>query len=230
MKQVDGNRRRARWAKNTSSGTSPGTATIRHPVAASRTLLSRRKSGIPSASTPSPPSPSRYSRQARLASSRCWRSKSSRQIACSSSLYSCQFCSIVDSAIRSRWVPVIDISELRALPRVMCRLSNVNARAADQLRAIGSSSLLWKAILRDLAQPLDEVSHVFDQLREARLSPVASLIHVKRSVDLDLQCVPVRAGAPVKAGREPAGIGCVDRDDKAALNEKTGGSLDDLRG
>ena len=58
---------------------------------------------------------------------------------------------------------------------------------------------------------------------------VVSLTHIKRAADLDLQCMPVRAGAPVKAGGEPASIGCVDGDDEAAFDEKTGGGLDDLR-
>src|SRR5713101_9567669 len=197
MKQVDGNRRRARWAKNTSSGTSPGTATIRHPVAASRALLSRRKSGIPSASTPSPPRPSRYSRQARPTSNRCWRSKSNRQMACSSALYSRQFCSVANSAAKSRRVPVIDLSELRALHARLRQLLNVSAGAANQL-AMGSSGVLREEVQRDLSQSLDQFSHIFGQLREAPLSAVAAFVHIERAVDLDLQCVAVRAGASVE--------------------------------
>src|SRR5260370_30876575 len=93
--------------------------------------------------------------------------------------------------------------------------------AGGSIMAIGFSGVLWKAIPRDPAQPLDEVGHVFDQPSKARRSPVASLIHIKRSVDLDLQCVPVCAGASVKTGRETAGIGCVEPHDDAALGETT---------
>src|SRR5260370_31872191 len=97
------------------------------------------------------------------------------------------------------------------------------------MRAIGPSGSLWKPLRQVGAQSLCEVGLFFNQPRKARFPPVASLIHIKCAFYLDLQCMPVCAGASVKPGREPAGIGCVERDDEAALDKKTGGSLDDLR-
>src|SRR3546814_1899304 len=47
MKLPDTNRRLARWSKNTSSGTRPGTATTRHPVARISRSDNSSKSGIP---------------------------------------------------------------------------------------------------------------------------------------------------------------------------------------
>src|SRR5437870_2512032 len=92
-----------------------------------------------------------------------------------------------------------------------------------------SSGVPRKEVQRDLSQSLDQFGHVFREPREARLSAVAVFVHIERPVDLDLQCVPVRAGASVEAGREPARIGCVDRDGEATLDKKTTGNLEDLR-
>src|SRR6202007_1662098 len=182
MKHVEGNRRRARWGKKTSSGTRPGTATIRHPVARSRISLRRRKSGMPSAATPSPPSPSRYSRQARPTSRRCCRSNSNRQIACSSPLYPSQFCSMV----KSDRTAVIDLSATASFFKGERR---GGASLTLPLRLEG----LLQALLRYPAQPVDKLGQVFNQPREIRFPLVVALIHVERAVDFDLQRVTVHS-------------------------------------
>ena len=45
MKQVEGKRRSARWPKNTSSGTRPGTATMLQPVAAPKHVVEAAEIG-----------------------------------------------------------------------------------------------------------------------------------------------------------------------------------------
>src|ERR1700719_2966356 len=230
MKQVDGKRRRARWAKKTSSGTKPGTATIRHPVAASSTSVNRRKSGIPSAATPSAPSPSRNSRQARPTSSRCWRSN---QEPPDRVLFLAVILPILlDRKIRieirpdfgHRPAPNFAPSHAR-----LRRLSNVAAGVAHQSECRASGGL-WQAVLRNLAQPLDQTGEVFDQLRKTRLSAVAALVHIERPVDLDLQRVAMRAGTSVSSRRGAPGIGRVDRDSETAVGEKPAGCLEDAGG
>src|SRR5690242_7721304 len=114
---------------------------MRHPVAASRTLLRCRKSGIPSASTPSLPSPSRNSRQARPTSSCCCRSKSNRQIVCSSSLYRCQFCSIENSESESRRTSAIPPSLGCAPSHARLPSLDVNPRPAHQSPSSGERDL-----------------------------------------------------------------------------------------
>src|ERR1700680_1326244 len=89
---------------------------------------------------------------------------------------------------------------------------------------------LWQAVLRGLAQLLDQISEVFDQLRKIRLSAIAAFVHVERPVDLDLQRVAVRARPSVKSRREAPGIGRVDRDLKTTVGEKPAGCLEDAGG
>src|SRR6202048_2370855 len=89
---------------------------------------------------------------------------------------------------------------------------------------------LWQAVLRNLAQPLDQTGEVFDQLRKTRLSAVAALVHIERPVDLDLQRVAMRAGTSVSSRREAPGIGRVDRDRETAVGEEQARCLEDAGG
>ena len=98
------------------------------------------------------------------------------------------------------------------------------AKAADQSEGSGA---FWQTVGRGLAQSFDEIGHIFNEPEKVRLPTVALLIHVERPVDFDLQCVPVCTWAPIRAGREPTGIGRVDRDDEPAVEEETARGLDD---
>src|SRR5438874_8322373 len=82
------------------------------------------------------------------------------------------------------------------------------------------SARLWQAVLRDLAQPLDQHSEVSDQPRKIRFSAIAEFIHIESPVDLDLQRVAMRARPSVKSRREAPGIGCVDRNLETTAGEK----------
>src|SRR5438552_232845 len=91
------------------------------------------------------------------------------------------------------------------------------------------SARRWQAVLRDLAQPLDQHSEVFNQPRKTRLSAIAVFIHIESPVDLDLQRVAMRARPSVKSRREAPGIGCVDRNLETTAGEKPVGCLKDPR-
>ena len=74
---------------------------------------------------------------------------------------------------------------------------------------------------------MDQIGEVFDQLRELRLSAITAFVHVKRPVDLDLQCVAMRARPSVTCCCEAPGIGRIDRDLETTLGEKPAGCLED---
>src|SRR5579859_6285221 len=73
-----------------------------------------------------------------------------------------------------------------------------------------------RQVLGDLAKPRDEPRHLFGQAGKARPAVIVPLIHIERAVDFDLQRMPALAGPAVMAGGEAAGIGSVERHDKAA--------------
>src|SRR5690348_18403354 len=97
------------------------------------------------------------------------------------------------------------------------------------INEIAISGILWQKLWRDLAEVLDQVGQILDQVRVARLSPVAAFVHIERSVDLDLQGMAMCAWPAIKASREPSGVRRVDRDLEPAADKEAVGNIDDPR-
>src|SRR6185312_4644948 len=91
MKLPTGKTRSESIAKKISSGTSPGTATVRQPVRGSRIAFNSSTSGTPGCDSFNRSIPSRKAETTRVPSSSTWRANSKSQTAWSSSLNELQF-------------------------------------------------------------------------------------------------------------------------------------------
>src|SRR6516162_1107151 len=125
--------------------------------------------------------------------------------------------------VRSDRTAVIDLSA--TAPSFKCE----RAGGASISRPVRLGRLL-QALLRYPAQPVNKLGQVLHQPREMRFPLVVPFVHVERTVDFDLQRVTVHARTPVMTGREPAGIGRVDRNGEAVFDKEAAGGFDELWG
>ena len=86
-----------------------------------------------------------------------------------------------------------------------------------------------RQILRYLAEPSDKPGHLLAQPGKTRPAPIVPLVHVDRTVYLDLQCVAALPRPPVMTGGETAGIRRIERNHKASLRQMAPCGLHDSR-
>ena len=212
-------------AKKTSSGTSPGTATMRHPVARSRMSLEPRGNrGCPSAATPRPAQPVEI--LAAGAPGQQPLLPLEQQAPDRVLLLAVARPVLLDRVA----APIPPIARSARVPLPPCTLRTPPRRVNRGLpTAIGGATLipLPRAALRRgilHAAPRDVRPAPSSPPRAGRssgFSAIAALVHVERPVDLDLQRMAAAPRVAVMAGREPAGIGRVERDREIRASSET---------